>query len=242
MKPDRIRLGVNIDHIATLRNARAEADPSLLEMAFIVQEAGAHSITVHLREDRRHIQDADLPELKKHMKIPINLEMALTREMLDNALAIAPKSVCIVPERRNEITTEGGLNAKTNIKKLREYTSILQNAGITVFPFINHDDDQLQVCADCGVDGVEIHTGHYARSFFEERTFRRELTLIHSAAEFCLSNNLEFHAGHGLNYQNIEAICQIENLVEVNIGHAIISHSLKVGLFQAVKEMKGLLQ
>lgn len=236
--PRKINLGINIDHIATFRNARLGNDPSLLEMAFEAQEGGADSITIHLREDRRHIVDTDLPDLKKHLKIPINLEMALTKEMIDIAIRIRPYSVCIVPEKREELTTEGGLDAVTIHKKLSEGIAKLQMAGIEVFPFVNADFNQIKSCKEAGANGVEVHTGDYALAFGISKERHAQLALLQKAAEYTKDMGLYFHAGHGLNYTNIKKVVGLENLREVNIGHAIISRALKVGLKNAVQEMR----
>jgi len=239
---NRISLGINIDHIATLRNARGENDPSLLEMLFEIQDGGAKSITMHLREDRRHIKDEDVFIVKNHGKLPINFEMALTREMVDIALELKPKSVCIVPEKRQELTTEGGLN----INGFNKDTSIifreLQQNNINIFLFVEPSIEVLSKIIDLGIDGVEVHTGLYTNNFQEGTSYKKDLEKIIDAAGFCSKNKIIFHAGHGLNYQNIKYLLNIENLAEVNIGHSVISRSLKVGLRNAVSEMNMLLQ
>ncbi|MDH5717790.1 MAG: pyridoxine 5'-phosphate synthase [Spirochaetia bacterium] len=238
----KIDLGINIDHIATLRNARAEKDPSLLEMAFCVQDGGADTITMHLREDRRHIKDDDIFSIKEHCKLPINLEMALTKEMLDIALKLHPKSVCIVPEKREELTTEGGLNVKSNLKNLHEFIPLLIKNEIEVYLFVEADINILKLCGDLKASGVEVHTGTYAQNINNNIKRNFEIEKIKKAAEYCHENNLIFHAGHGLNYQNIEPLISIENLTEVNIGHSIIARSLKTGLTSAVREMKNIIE
>ncbi|MDH5719474.1 MAG: pyridoxine 5'-phosphate synthase [Spirochaetia bacterium] len=237
-----IRLGVNIDHVATLRNARGENDPSLLELAFCAQDGGADSITMHLREDRRHIRDNDIFLINEHLKIPINFEMALTDEMVNIALKLKPKSVCIVPEKREELTTEGGLNLKSSYNNLAQFAPTLLQNDIEVFLFIDTDNESLKKAKELNVTGVEVHTGEFARFVKHARRKDAELTKIKKAADFCLKNNLRFHAGHGLNYYNIADILSIANLAEVNIGHAIIARALKIGLKQAVKEMKEIIE
>ncbi len=236
-----IALGVNIDHVATLRNARREGDPSLLEMAFEVQEGGADSITMHLREDRRHILDEDLFEIQKHLKIPINLEMAPTEEMLKIALDLKPRSVCIVPERREEITTEGGLDVKKYKELLIEFQKELIQKEIEVFLFVEPDIEALEISKEIGVKGIEVHTGSYARSFKNNFQKEKELKRIYEAAKKAKDLGLEFHAGHGLNRFNLIPLLKIPNLKEVNIGHSIIARALKIGLKEAVREIATLL-
>ena len=237
-----IHLGVNIDHIATLRNARGEKDPSLVEVALEVQRGGADSITMHLREDRRHIIDEDLFDIRKHLKLPINFEMALTSEMLNIALDLKPSSVCLVPERREEVTTEGGLDVQKNYHKIKEFCSELLRYNIQPFLFIDPKEEFCSLAKETGALGVEIHTGTLARYFTNRVLFYNELNKVQNVASYCLSQNLLFHAGHGLNYHNVPYIIGIPNLKEVNIGHAIIAKSLTVGMYQAVATMKDLLK
>ena len=236
-----IKLGVNIDHIATLRNARGEQDPSLLEIAIEAQEGGAASFTMHLREDRRHIVDQDLFEIKKHSKIPINMEMAFTEEMTAIALELKPKSVCIVPEKREELTTEGGLNTAELFDRMSTGLSVFKKADIEVFLFTEPTKQAVEDAAKLGVSGIEVHTGGLARKFFHKEALDGELKKIAFAGKLCREKHLEFHAGHGLNYHNIYTLLGIENLNEVNIGHAIIARSLKVGMRQAVRDMRNIL-
>lgn len=241
MKKKRIKLGVNIDHVATLRNARGENDPSVIEMMHQAALGGADSITVHLREDRRHIKDEDVTSILKESKIPINLEMALNEEILEFAISHRPSFVCIVPEKREEITTEGGLNLKENIKKIEKFAPLLHEAGIEVFLFVDPDAEILRYISTEYIKGIEVHTGSYAHAFFHPLEKEKELNKlikIHNAAS---KMGLEFHAGHGLNYYNIFEILTLENLSEVNIGHAIIAHSLKTGLRESVTKMKEIL-
>lgn len=236
-----ILLGVNIDHIATLRNARGENDPSLLEAVFAVQMAGANSITVHLREDRRHIVDSDLPEIKKHAKIPLNFEMSLSQEILGIALNIKPRSVCLVPERRQEITTEGGLDIKSHLSRIKQITASLNQEGIETFLFLEPDISAIQMAAECGVTGIEFHTGAYARSYLNAFTREKELERLHSSAGIAFQSGLRIHAGHGLNYHNIHPVKNMPHLREVNIGHAIISRSIITGLQIAIEDMRNIL-
>ena len=238
----KISLGVNIDHVATLRNARGEGDPSLVEMALEAQEGGADSFTMHLREDRRHIKDEDLWEVRKHTLLPINLEMALTDEMVKIAVDYRPGSVCIVPEKREEVTTEGGLDLLYHSQKIKEVVPLLKENNIRIFLFIEPDINIIGLAADLGVHGVEVHTGAYARSFKSPIEADHELQRIRACASTCHEKGLEFHAGHGLNYHNVYPLKAITNLTEVNIGHAIIARSIKVGLKKAVKAMKECLQ
>lgn len=236
-----MKLGINIDHIATLRNARQRNDPSLLEIMFEVQEGRADSITVHLREDRRHILDNDLHEIKKHSKLPLNLEIACSKEMLDIALNIKPKSVCFVPEKRQELTTEGGLNLQHCYQFLEKHIPQLQKSNILTFLFLEPDIDTLQKASSLPIQGVEIHTGRYSNLADQSTLFHQEQSLIHQSAEFLVKKNLKAHAGHGLNYKNISGIIQSDYITEVNIGHSIIARSLKIGIKNAVHEMKSLL-
>lgn len=236
-----IRLGVNIDHVATLRNARGEGDPSLIELAIEAQDGGADGLTVHLREDRRHIVDEDLPELKKHLKLPINLEIAVIDEMFNIAKSLNPKSVCLVPEKREEVTTEGGLDLKRVESELASKVKELKDADIEVFAFVEPEADIVELSAKLNLTGVELHTGAYSRTVKNAARRREEILRIRKASALCSDLALELHAGHGLNYQNIKPFIEIQNLTEVNIGHAIISRALKVGMASAVSSMRALL-
>lgn len=236
-----MKLGVNLDHIATLRNARMENDPVFIELAIEAMEGGADQFTVHLREDRRHIREEDLEILFNQGKLPINLELSANPEMLEKALDYNPYSVCIVPENRNEVTTEGGLDLAATKQTLASIVPRLIDKGMQVFLFIEPSVQMLKIASELRVSGVEIHTGTYARSFFNEVACQKEWQRILDSAVFCKEHNLEFHAGHGLNYQNVHRFQEIDNCVELNIGHAIISRALKTGLRQAVKEMKVLM-
>ena len=238
----KISLGINIDHVATLRNARGENDPSLLEMMFEVIEGGAQSITIHLREDRRHIRDSDLKDILLHSKVPVNLEMAFTDEMIDIAIQHRPHSICIVPEKREEITTEGGLNIFSLKKEFPEKIKILKEQDIRVFLFVEPDLKVVETSANLNIDGLEIHTGAFAKAFHHGDESSMQFSRIEQSARLCQSLNLEFHAGHGLNRYNIMKFTSIENLTEVNIGHSIIARALKCGLKNAVLEIKEILR
>lgn len=230
-------LGVNIDHVATLRQARDQAYPSPLEAALIAESAGADLITLHLREDRRHIQDDDVFMLRHALKTRMNLEMALTQEMLSHALKIAPQDVCLVPENRQERTTEGGLDVVGRFWLIEDFTKELKDAGIRVALFINPDMESLQAAVDVGAQVVELHTGRYADANSREEA-STELERIRKAARRAHELGLEVHAGHGLTLHNVEAIAAIAEISELNIGHSIISHAIFVGLAQAVRDMK----
>ena len=239
MKP--ILLGVNIDHIATLRQARQTLYPDLVTAANIAIESGADSITVHLREDRRHIQDIDVVQLKQLSSFPLNLELAVIEEMLEFTERIKPDYCCYVPERREELTTEGGLDVVKNKYRIQEAYERASRAGIRVSLFIDADEEQIQASADAGARVVEIHTGHYADAP-NKRKQRSELALIHDAVTQCIELGIQVNAGHGLNYDNIRPITSIPEIHELNIGHAIISRAVFSGLAAAVKEMKTLMQ
>lgn len=233
----RISLGINIDHVATLRNARGENDPSLIELALVAEHAGADLITVHLREDRRHIRDADVFELKRNLKIPLNFEMALADEILGIALELKPATACIVPERREEITTEGGLDVAKAEARVAEFVQKLHAQGIDVYLFIEPEEQAVRLAAKSGARGIEFHTGAYARAFTHMRKRADELKRLAAASALAHAMHLEVHAGHGLNYHNVGPVCQIPEITEFNIGHAIIARSLATGLGKAVGDM-----
>jgi pyridoxine 5-phosphate synthase len=234
-----IFLGVNIDHVATLREVRGTLYPRPAEAACVVERAGADSITVHLREDRRHIQDADLDAIKAVMTTHMNLEMAVTDEMLRIAAAVRPSDCCLVPEKRQELTTEGGLDVAAQQEKIREACTELANADIRVSLFIDPARAQLDAAAAVGAPVVELHTGRYAETEGEQQ--QAELRRIEEAARYGHSLGLVINAGHGLHYQNVAAIARIEDIVELNIGHAIIARAIFDGLGTAVSEMKRLM-
>lgn len=233
-------LGVNIDHVATLRNARGTRYPSPVEAALVAETAGADLITLHLREDRRHIRDADLAVIRASIKTRMNLEMALTDEMLDNALRVAPQDVCLVPEKREELTTEGGLDVIRYFETIRHYTRQLQANGTRVSLFIDPDDEQIKAAHETGATVIELHTGRYADAE-GEAVHQAELVRIRHAALYGDELGLVVNAGHGLNYHNVRPIAAIREIRELNIGHAIIAQALMTGLAPAVREMKTLM-
>ena len=230
-----LRLGVNVDHVATLRNARGETYPDPLEAARVAIEAGADGITIHLREDRRHIRDADVTAVRAGIDRPLNLEMAATSEMLAIALAARPNACCIVPERRTEVTTEGGLDVAGQHNSLAPIVATLKSAGIRVSLFIDPDPAQLRASAAIGADIVELHTGAYAHGKLDE------LARLQAAAKLAVALGLECHAGHGLNYENVGPIAAIHDVIELNIGHFIIAQAVFDGLGTVVAEMKRLM-
>ena len=236
-----IFLGVNIDHIATLRQARGTRYPSLVEAAKICENSGADSITLHLREDRRHIQDNDVEELKSCLTTKMNLEMAATDEMLKIATKILPEDCCLVPEKRQELTTEGGLDVASQLGRMKEVCSELNANNIKASLFIDADNNQIEAAVECGAPIIEIHTGHYADASTSSEQ-RKELQKISNACNYAHSLGLQVNAGHGLTLENTKAIAEIGTIVELNIGHSIISRALFVGLSVATSEMKQLLQ
>ena len=237
-----IKLGVNIDHIATLRQARMEDYPSPVKAVAICEKAGADSITTHLREDRRHIQDKDVFEIKQCMRTKLNFEMAACNEIVDVALKLQPYSVCIVPEKRQEITTEGGLDVAGQKNHLSEVVKKLQDKGIFVSMFIDPEPTQIKACADIGANAIEIHTGKYANLFKLGKEYAKiELEKIKQASILAEQSNLIFNAGHGLDYNNVFDICTIPNLNELNIGFSIIAQAVFDGLEKAVIDMKKIL-
>ena len=231
-----IRLGLNIDHVATVRNARGGSDPDPVRAALLALDAGADGITLHLREDRRHIRDDDLARLRKAVKAPINLEIAATQEMVAIALATLPHAVCLVPERRLEVTTEGGLDAAGNREALGPLVARLNEAGIRVSLFIDPEEAQVRAAAELRAAVVELHTGSYARSPASLR--HDELRRLSTAAAATLRHGIECHAGHGLNYENVGEVAAIVQVSELNIGHFLIGESIFVGLRASVSEMK----
>ena len=235
-----MELGVNIDHVATLRNARGQDEPCVLDAAIIAQRMGASAITIHLREDRRHIKDSDLREIKNNIRANINLEMAATKEMQQIAIKNKPYSVCIVPEKRQEVTTEGGLDVYSQEEYLKVFIKPLKNAGIVVSLFIDPDEKQIVSSADIGADFIELHTGSYANAFGKNNE-KEEFEKLKNAAAIAQNLGLKVNAGHGLNYENVHRMHEIEGLVELNIGHSIISRAVFVGLEQAITEMKDLI-
>ncbi len=228
-------LGVNIDHVATLRQARGTIYPDPVNAALICEQAGAEGITLHLREDRRHIQDADVYRMRPLLTTRMNLEMAVTEEMQAIALEVMPQHVCLVPERRQEVTTEGGLDVVTHFEKVKAMTQALVKAGIDVSLFIDPDAAQIDAAIRCGAPTIEIHTGAYADTTGEAQQY--ELTRIQHAVQYA-EGRLIVNAGHGLNLENVTPIAALPQIHELNIGHAIIADSVFVGLAQAVQQMK----
>ncbi|MDR1926239.1 MAG: pyridoxine 5'-phosphate synthase [Endomicrobium sp.] len=240
-----IKLGVNIDHIATLRQTRKEGIPSIIEAAAVCEKAGADSITVHLREDRRHIQDLDVYNLRKSVKTKLNLEMSASEEIVKVALDVKPDFVCIVPEKRRELTTEGGLDVKTNKTNLANVVARLKKVGIIVSIFIAADIDQVLSCSEINADAIELHTGKYAK-FYKENglssfEFKAEMKKILKASRETIKEGLLLNAGHGLDYDNAKRICKVADINEFNIGFSIIARAVFTGLETAVKDMKELI-
>jgi pyridoxine 5-phosphate synthase len=237
--PAQIRLGVNIDHVATIRNARGGDHPDPVRAAGIVAGAGGHGITAHLREDRRHIRDEDLARIQAATGLPLNLEMAATEEMLEIALRHKPHAACIVPERREERTTEGGLDAAGMHNQLAPVVARLSDAGIRVSLFIAPDPRQIEAAMRLKVPVVEFHTGEYAHAVGEARA--AELRLIADMAALAAKNGIEPHAGHGLTYDNVQPIAAIPQLAELNIGHFLIGEAIFVGLEASIRRMRQLM-
>lgn len=233
---NKIRLGVNIDHVATIRNARGGIHPDPVDAAILAQKSGAHGITIHLREDRRHIRDEDLRRLKKEIKLPINLEMAATEEMLKIALRTKPNAVCIVPEKRQEVTTEGGLDVVKNEKILREMIKKIRAKKIRVSLFVDANEAQIRTAKKIGADIVELHTGEFCHK--KGAAQKKEFDKIKICASLCEELGLECHAGHGLNYKTAKMIAKIPQIVELNIGHFIIGEAIFDGLSQVIKKMQ----
>ncbi len=235
-----IRLGVNIDHVATLRQARGTDYPDPVEAALLAIEAGADLITLHLREDRRHIQDDDLTAMKQLISVPINLEMAVTDEMAAIACELKPKYVCLVPEKREELTTEGGLDVLCHQQRVREVCAQLAEQGIIVSLFIDPDPQQIQAAMDVGAPVIELHTGNFAdaQTPTEERQLLQQLE---ESVSFAQGLGLRVNAGHGLRYENVSEIAAIDGIDELNIGHAIVARAVMIGFYDAVSSMKQLM-
>lgn len=238
-----LHLGVNIDHVATLRQARyaatpesKNAEPDPIAVAGICERAGAHGITAHLRADRRHMQDRDIERLRDSIITKLNLEMGNTPEIVDFALRLVPDEVCLVPEKREEITTEGGLDLVAHRRELAGTVKRLQSAGIRVSMFIDPEREQIDAAVDLGGEIVELHTGKLANAF-TEKVEKQELERLQEAATRAANFNLQVNAGHGINYRNIARIHEIPNLVELNIGHSIVARAVSVGFEAAVREM-----
>ena len=235
-----IALGVNIDHVATLRQARRARAPDPVHAALAAEQAGADGITLHLREDRRHIQDRDVRVLRGLLQTRMNLEMAVTDEMLAIAAEVRPADCCLVPEKRSELTTEGGLDVAGQAARIRAAAASLGRAGIRVALFIDPDPEQIEAAAASGAPAVELHTGAYAEATGGARA--TELERLHTAARLGVRLGLEVHAGHGLDYHNVQPVAAIAEIVELNIGHAIVARALFAGIAPAVRDMKALMQ
>jgi pyridoxine 5-phosphate synthase len=236
-----LKLGVNIDHIATIREARyrgkERGEPDPIEAALICEAAGAHGITAHLREDRRHIQDRDVWKLREVVQTRLNLELGNAPEIVEIALKLKPDIVCIVPEKRQEVTTEGGLDAMAHLEALKRSTSRFKEAGIEVSLFIAPEISQVEAAAKIGAQFVELHTGEFAEQYHRKKERADEIERLIRASEAAHGLRIRVNAGHGLNYQNVAGLFQVPHLVELNIGHSIVSRSVTVGLATAVKEM-----
>ena len=238
----KIRLGVNIDHVATVRNARGEKYPSPLRAALLAQKNGADSITIHLREDRRHINEKDLKDIKKKLKIPLNLEIAATNEMLKIALKSKPSFICIVPEKRQEVTTEGGLNLRYKINFLKKIINKLKKNKSRVSLFIEPSLNDIKISKILDADCVEIHTGKLCNLVNDKKNFKRELEKIKKAVDLGNSLGLEVHAGHGLTYKSARILSKISGIKEFNIGHFLIGESIFVGLSNTIKKFKNIVK
>ena len=234
-----LRLGVNIDHVATLRQVRRASYPDPLLAALVAEQAGADSITLHLREDRRHIQDHDVERMRASLQTRMNLELAATDAMIEIARRVRPQDACLVPERREEVTTEGGLDVAGQVARLRECCAALREAGSRVSLFIDPEPKQLEAAFEAGAPVVELHTGAYADSSGERQAL--ELMRLVEAARFGSRIGLTVHAGHGLHYHNVQPVAAIAEIVELNIGHAIVARAVVDGLAAAVREMKSLM-
>jgi pyridoxine 5-phosphate synthase len=234
-----IDLGVNIDHVATVRNARGTVYPDPLKAALLAEEAGADVITLHLREDRRHIKDADVRAIRPRLATRMNLECAVTAEMLDFACGIRPQDVCLVPEKREEVTTEGGLDVRRYFSEVQAAIRQLQAEGIRVSLFIDADEDQIRAAAELGAPVIELHTGRYAEA--DSAELQHELERIRQGVEIGLANGLQVNAGHGLHYTNVQAIAAIPGIAELNIGHAIVAQAVFDGWQKAVRDMKAIM-
>ena len=235
------KLGINIDHVATLRNARGEDHPNIHEIAKIVKKSGADSITVHLREDRRHIKDQDLKILCKN-KYLINMEMAANIKMMNIAIKNKPKFVCIVPEKRNEVTTEGGLNLNKNYNLLKKIVKTLNKKNIRTSLFIDPTIKNIIISKKIGAKCVELHTGKISRLVKDNKNFSNELIRIKKCSKFGIDNNIEIHAGHGLDYKTTKLLTKISYISEYNIGHYIIGESIKIGISKVIRNFKKIIR
>lgn len=238
--PTAIDLGVNIDHVATLRNVRGTTYPDPIRAALAAEEAGADAITLHLREDRRHIVDADVRELRPLLKTRMNLECAVTAEMLDIACEVRPHDACLVPEKREELTTEGGLDVAGHFEAVRAACKQLADVGVRVSLFIDPDETQIRAAHEAGAPVIELHTGRYAEAH-DEAAQQREYERIVAGVQAGAQLGLKVNAGHGLHYTNVQQIAAIDGIVELNIGHAIVAHAIFAGWDNAVREMKAIM-
>ena len=236
------RLGVNIDHVATVRNARGENYPSPLRAAILAEKCGAHSVTIHLREDRRHINDIDLKEIKSKLSIPLNLEIAATNEMLKIALRHNPKFVCIVPEKRKEITTEGGLNLNYKQLFLKKIITKLKENGSRISLFIEPSIKDIKISKYLGVDCLEFHTGKICNLINQNKSFKLEFFKLNKAVNYAVELGLDVHAGHGLTYKSAKIVCKIKKIKEFNIGHFLIGESIYIGLPATIKKFQEILK
>jgi len=236
------RLGVNIDHVATIRNARGEIYPDPVAAALLAQKVGVNSITVHLREDRRHIKDFDLKKLKQKLRIPINLEMAPTYSMLRTALRYKPKFVCIVPEKRQEITTEGGLNINKNFKILKSIIKKLNKRKINVSLFIEPKISDIKLAKLLNVNAIELHTGKFCNLFNNKKNYNKEFNNLKKASLYADEIGLNVHAGHGITYESLNKLCKISKITEYNIGHYLISDSIFIGLPKVIRKVKKIMK
>lgn len=240
MSENKIRLGINIDHVATVRNARGGFHPDPLRAALLAEKAGADGITAHLREDRRHIIDSDIERLMENISIPLNFEMAATEEMLEIATRLKPASACIVPEKREELTTEGGLDVIGGYDHLKPFIAKLQDAGVSVSLFIDPDLKQIQASKDLGADKIELHTGSYVEASGDDQ--KAELERLRAGAHLSAEIELEVHAGHGLDYDTVEAVAEISEFTEFNIGHFLIGEAIFIGLEASISHMRTLME
>jgi len=241
MTKDDMRLGVNIDHVATVREARKTFEPDPQQAAIDAQKAGCDGIVCHLRKDRRHINEEDCLNLKKIIHTHLNLEMSVDPEIVDIACKLKPDQATIVPENRQEITTEGGLDVVANLSAVKKTVQILHNSGVEVSLFIDPDNDQVDAAKDADVSIIEFHTGCFAESFNTGADYEKELSILKGCTEYALGKGLTVCAGHGLTYDNVVHVAQIDGIHELNIGHSIISKSIFTGIYEAVIQMKGLL-
>ena len=235
------RLGVNIDHVATIRNARGESYPSPLRAALLAEKFGAHSITIHLREDRRHIRDLDLKDIRGKLKIPLNLEMAPTKEMLNISLKYKPKYVCIVPEKRTELTTEGGLNFKKNLKPIKKIIKKLKKQNIRTSLFIEASIRDIKIAKIIQADCIEIHTGKICNLYNKKKNINNEIKKIKKAVNYANHIGLEVHAGHGITFSSAKILSKIKGIREFNIGHFLIGESIFIGIRDSIKKFKKIL-